>query len=1130
MKSFYGAVFVFLFAIAAVAGIVDDKILIKEIYSSPPPERNGNFNLLKDGAPSTELKKNVQWNVDSKTSLANIQIDLVFETPSIVEKVEVQSMQRISWGIFSPESVTVMGSADGKKWEKFGTVAWHSKEERAEHCYTLDVPAKFNQKINFMRLLLGCGGSARNFSAVCISEVGVCGLKTDEAVENKIPKLVRNYIANGSFESNSIPAIPDFWSAMCYWPDYDYVNMVNIFSDAAEPFSGKYSLCVDGSAFKENFKANDIKIGQSFLIGGGSRYTVSFYAKALKPGAALKVISGKSSKIFKLSDKWERYEFVTTYSDGKKQFLFFQLLPVKELDRRAGVYEASQKIWLDDVQIEEGASAGPYTSNYLDMASVKQQEAETAKPVVKVPEIKEIINPDAVFDEPFYKEVGPTINKLHYIGSSETAAKGMDAYIFRDKENMYISVNLPIPDGTASSAAVSEHDGAVYTDDSVEIFLMPDSGKKEYFHFAVNSIGTVFDCRYQFGEKSVSDIGWTAPFKYSVVRDKKFWTLDIAVPQSWLGMYLGDGECRFNICRKNTSWAFVQSGFHEPANFGILEGLESFKQARQLCVGPAMASCELKNQKNVLEIPLFAQSGKSLNFTIKAVIVPVTAGKDKIIKEEKITLAERGTVRFMLPGNLRDLHYVNITAFDSEGNAVGQSCQDIIFKAPVALQMNKFFIKGEPIVIKPILTFENPAAFSASIKIRDINGKLIHSRDIPVLPGGPEPFSSEGLVEGRYSVEFCVTDKSGTTLYSSYAKTYVSPPVSSWSRIDSETMALVVNGKAIFPFGPYYQPMDGLAYLKENCYNICFYRPSLPFNEKRCLQFLDEAEKNGISVFIDLTTIMRVVKEEEEFFKTLEKIVNLVRLHPAYAGIHQCDEPNNKPEGLKTQENLRKTYAFLEAIDPAHISFFVVGGVLTYRYAFDAEDVICYDRYATVTGPETRNLRENTSALHAALATASYYNKPVWRALEGNEGAFPNWVRNPSAKEWNVLVFSTLAAGGNGIFLWSGESSFLKLRDIWSDTNKKFSELVPYFLNGKKSFSIKLVAPENLLWRAVDCEGQTILLIVNLDYQKVPCRFSIGRKISSVYDLMRNRAIFYKGDPELTYELAPYEVIALSIK
>jgi hypothetical protein len=263
---------------------------------------------------------------------------------------------------------------------------------------------------------------------------------------------------------------------------------------------------------------------------------------------------------------------------------------------------------------------------------------------------------------------------------------------------------------------------------------------------------------------------------------------------------------------------------------------------------------------------------------------------------------------------------------------------------------------------------------------------------------------------------------------------------------------------------------------------------------------------------------------EKEFYSTLDEILNSVKKHPAYAGMHLCDEPNNQPDGLKSPESLRRVYQYLKEKDPWHISFFVVGGTLTYRYAFDAEDVICYDRYTTVTGPKTRNLRDNTFVLDVAINTAKFYNKALWRCLEGNEGAFPNLIRNPSTAEWKVLVFSTLASGGNGIMLWSGIPSFSSLQEAYRPVAKAFSETVPYFLKGKKSERVKLESP-NLLWRSVDCDGKSVLLVVNLDYKKAECRFSCKGKINKIREITETATHGVKlTDALFCTELRPYDV------
>ena len=118
-------------------------------------------------------------------------------------------------------------------------------------------------------------------------------------------------------------------------------------------------------------------------------------------------------------------------------------------------------------------------------------------------------------------------------------------------------------------ANVTMHDGAVWNDDGVEVFLMP-AGWKEYAHFIVNSLGTQYD------EMGRGGRDWNPEWTAKAERKVYDWSVDIEIPYASLGATPAEGdEWRFNVCRcrkavpELSSWSPSPSrSFHDVASFG----------------------------------------------------------------------------------------------------------------------------------------------------------------------------------------------------------------------------------------------------------------------------------------------------------------------------------------------------------------------------------------------------------------------------------------------------------------------------------------------------------------------------------------------------------------------------------
>ena len=148
---------------------------------------------------------------------------------------------------------------------------------------------------------------------------------------------------------------------------------------------------------------------------------------------------------------------------------------------------------------------------------------------------------DGKLDDPVWRRVHFSGGFSHYFGYG-IAEPDTSFAVCHDADALYLAVRCEEPDTDALVARTDQHDGPVYADDNVEIFLDPGAGRLNFYHLAVNAKGVRFD---QFN----SHAAWSRPWKAktSVVRGKR-WILEARLP---LASFRGKaaGEWGFNLAR-----------------------------------------------------------------------------------------------------------------------------------------------------------------------------------------------------------------------------------------------------------------------------------------------------------------------------------------------------------------------------------------------------------------------------------------------------------------------------------------------------------------------------------------------------------------------------------------------------
>ena len=179
----------------------------------------------------------------------------------------------------------------------------------------------------------------------------------------------------------------------------------------------------------------------------------------------------------------------------------------------------------------------------------------------------------------------PVAEQFYRHRSRGVAGEASDLRLLWDRRNIYVGVrcHAAVLDPARQRldefvAKQTEHDGPVFRDDCVEIFL-GRADLRDYRQFATNAIGTRYD---GLG----TDGTWDSAWQTGCATDNGFWTMEAAIPWSDLGIDPAAGDMiAINVCRSNkaqqeaTMWSPVTNAFHAPDEFGRVLLLPDVPQA-----------------------------------------------------------------------------------------------------------------------------------------------------------------------------------------------------------------------------------------------------------------------------------------------------------------------------------------------------------------------------------------------------------------------------------------------------------------------------------------------------------------------------------------------------------------------
>lgn len=406
-----------------------------------------------------------------------------------------------------------------------------------------------------------------------------------------------------------------------------------------------------------------------------------------------------------------------------------------------------------------------------------------ATPHVVVPKTKTppVIDGDFTFEE-WKDAVGFT--GFIDLSTRTLAERQTSVLLTYDDKNLYIATFAPLPGEMPLKSTVDKRDGAVYGDDSIEIYLDPQNARKnnELVQFVGNPGGYFLDIKN-------GDSNWNGNWQYksSMIGNwrgfgQTYWVTELALPFDNLGRTTPrDGEqWTANFARSwytpkqlFSAWAWTPKiTYGNAERFGTLEFSEQgvpfeWTVLRNLAEGqPVLEGTSPATGKVNLQISLGDNNQKLFDKTF------ATPGPKSLYWIEPINLG--GTISDKL----------QIEAKAGSRTLYKAELPYQLDDQPVRLQVNAvpsqelLLVDADPVRFRK--EWNEGGAMEIAFKAAD--GKAIATRAYTASTAKELPararFSLNGVTPGTYRVDVTVKDKAGQTLTTQSAPfTKPSPPV-----------------------------------------------------------------------------------------------------------------------------------------------------------------------------------------------------------------------------------------------------------------------------------------------------------------------------------------------------------------
>ena len=204
------------------------------------------------------------------------------------------------------------------------------------------------------------------------------------------------------------------------------------------------------------------------------------------------------------------------------------------------------------------------------------------------------------------------------------------AYAAYSAKNLYIGFMCEEESIENIKCKETSHDGRVFSDDCIEIFIDTGGKEKSYFHLALNTGGTKYENQCVISNGTTTyDKSWNPFWHAKTFIGDSFWSAEICIPLRELRVgRIRDGRSwRINFNRERyagekeySSWSCTYGRFHTPKRFGTIifrkEGLSLKLLPIRSRVGKNNLTAKLRippNENLSCEVKLFSEKDKLIS-------------------------------------------------------------------------------------------------------------------------------------------------------------------------------------------------------------------------------------------------------------------------------------------------------------------------------------------------------------------------------------------------------------------------------------------------------------------------------------------------------------------------------------
>ncbi|MFP3904741.1 MAG: sugar-binding protein [Armatimonadota bacterium] len=498
---------------------------------------------------------------------------------------------------------------------------------------------------------------------------------------------------------------------------------------------------------------------------------------------------------------------------------------------------------------------------------------------------------DGKLDEPFWQSATPHSGFTLW---KEEGDKVHDTEFRLVYDDTYLYIGLrcdnPLQD-LVFKPKVTEHDGPVTADESVEIFLDPGTNGRLYYHFMLSSFNIKAEQVMKVGQTLVRDRGWDHPWRSAVQAEDDGWTAEVGIPLYLVASYGDLEKMRLNITRNrrapfmdphgvitheerhSSSWQPVKDSFHEPDAFAPIAAVRP--ETLQI---PFMAGLELAR----VSTPYLDRGDRFFDVDVDVRGATGRAGELELIVKDQPSIGKGATLREQIALEGRQVQKlsvavpmesisdrrIQVSLRDAEtGEVWGRRIienPDALDVLNVYLDRNYYTTEEEAVLVAEIGL---PADSLEELAIRVLGpDDAVLAQGDDVAPETHIAFPLEEMEAGAHAVKMELRpegkgDDSPAMLSDELELIKRSPkPGLEWKIDQINRVLLNPDGEPVFPFGPamgrvypYPEYEDVYRELAEAGFNT-FYQWQRYVPPAETVRFSEMARKHGLYSVVRLAT------------------------------------------------------------------------------------------------------------------------------------------------------------------------------------------------------------------------------------------------------------------------------------